>query len=137
MKIFVNIFISDTSFFRRFWLKKATKKIAAQCETTKDYIQTCKTLIEVKQKLAFSGPNNLYILHVDLNSEEDLADLKKIREKDCLGKFVLFVENVENLGVLFEKGIVALDYKEMNSPRQEQIEKIEEIYNYLFLDKVK
>lgn len=132
---FVTIFISDPSFFRRLWLKRAAKKIGAQCDTTMDCIRTCKTLCEVEQKISSSKTNNLYFLHADLNSEKDLADLKKIREKDCFGRIVLFVENVENLEVLFERGLTVLDYQKINSPKQEQIEKVEDIYKHLFFKK--
>lgn len=131
MKTFVNIFIADSNIFRRFWMKRAVKKITDQSATTFDSIRTCKTLIEVKERLASSGSNNMYFLRVDLNSEKDLADLKKIREKDRLGNLVLFVKNVENLGILFKKQIVVLDYKEINSSKQEQIEKIRETYEYV------
>lgn len=131
MKTTVNIFISDPSFFRRIWLKRMVQKTTEQYKITSDYIQTFRTLLEVKQRLAVLSTNNLYFLRMDLNSEKDLADLKKIREKDRLGKIVLFVEHVENLDVLMKNTLAVSDYREIESSKQQQIATIEGAYGHL------
>ena len=103
--------------------------------TTIESIRVCKELLEVKEKLAISGPYNIYCLHVDLASDKDLSAVKLIRQKDPFGKIVLFVENVECLNVLFEVGVSVLDYREINSSIDSQIELIRETYLHLLLQK--
>lgn len=133
MKKTVNIYLSEKRFFRRIWLKRVLNKIVRMYSkgTTIETIKVCKNLFEVRKKIAVVSPWNLYYLHVGLANEEELAEIKSIRQKDPLGKIVLFVENAWNLGILFEKGLSVLDYQEMNSPKEQQVKTIEEAYLYI------
>ncbi|MHC5227877.1 hypothetical protein ACYSNW_06305 [Enterococcus sp. LJL99] len=135
MKKTVNIYFSEERFFRRIWLKRVLTKIVRMYSkgTTIETIKVCKNLFEVRKKIAVVSPWNLYYLHVDLANEEELAKIKAIRQKDPLGKIVLFVENTWNLGVLFEKGLSVLDYQKMNSPKEQQIKTIKEAYVHLLI----
>lgn len=135
MKKTVNIYLSEEQFFRRIWLKRAVSKIVKVCtqETTIETIKVCKNLFEVRKRIAVVSPWNLYYLHVDLANEAELAEIQLIRQKDPSGKIVLFVENVWNLSVLFEKGLSVLDYQELDCPKEQQVKTVKEAYLHLLL----
>ena len=135
MKKIVNIYLSEKKLFRRIWLKRVLTKLVKMYTkgTTIETIKVCENLFEVRKKIGVVSPWNLYYMHVDLANEDELAEIKSIRQKDPLGKIVLFVENAWNLNVFFEKGLSVLDYQEINSLRALQIKTIKEAYLHLLL----
>lgn len=125
------IIICDENYFRRSWTKKLVKKMSRKQDIAQFYICDMKNLHEVKQKVSRISEYNLYLLSVDLTNEEELSQLKALRERDSLGMIVLFVNDMSYSHVLFSYHLSILDVCELGSSKEKKMTTIEEACDYL------